>query len=392
MGTHAFVASRKQGDSSPMHCFSGPVDSQDPRRSSFQSADREGNRSSCDPPHAPPHVQIDPCTDAFSGIVGSGQALQFVLHQVRAAAPTDCTVLLEGETGTGKELIARAIHKYSARRGGNLVQVNCASIPRELMESDLFGHEKGAFTGAIAQKLGRFELAHNGTLFLDEVGDLPLDLQPKLLRALQEQEFERLGSTRTRRVNVRLVAATNRGLAQLVREGRFRSDLYYRLNIFPISLPPLRQRREDIPALIRLFVDQAARKMGKEIPVIPEDAQEALVQHDWPGNIRELQNFIERAVILSTGPILSVPPRTLGHSMRAEQVATMTLDDLQRGHILKTLEQANWVVGGSHGAAARLGLKRTTLISRMQRLGIAFSKAEGVMSLPTALPLRELMA
>ena len=368
--------------------FSDPVDLEDPRRSSFQSADREGNGLSCDPPHA----QIDPCTDAFSGIVGSGQALQFVLNQVRAAAPTDCTVLIEGETGTGKEPIARAIHKYSARRGGNLVQVNCASIPRDLMESDLFGHEKGAFTGAIAQKLGRFELAHNGTLFLDEVGDLPLDLQPKLLRVLQEQEFERLGSTRTRRMNVRLVAATNRGLAQLVQEGRFRSDLYYRLNIFPISLPPLRQRREDIPALIRLFVDQAARKMGKEIRVVPEDVQEALVQHDWPGNIRELQNVIERAVILSTGPILCVPLRALGHSMRAEQVATMTLDDLQRGHILKTLEQANWVVGGSHGAAARLGVKRTTLISRMQRLGIAFSKAEGIMSSPTPMPLRELMA
>jgi formate hydrogenlyase transcriptional activator len=388
MGTHAVVTSNKQGDGSQRYCFSSPVDSQDPRRSSFQLADRDENRLSCDPPHA----QMDPCADAFSDIVGSGKAMQSVLKQVRAAAPTDCTVLIEGETGTGKELIARAIHKYSARRGGNLVQVNCASIPRELMESDLFGHEKGAFTGAIAQKLGRFELAHNGTLFLDEVGDLALDLQPKLLRALQEQEFERLGSTRTRRVNVRLVAATNRGLAQLVQEGRFRSDLYYRLNIFPISLPPLRQRREDIPVLIRAFVDRAARKMGKEIRIIPEDTQEALVQHDWPGNIRELQNVIERAVILSTGPTLCVPPRAVGHSMRAEQVVTMTLDDLQRGHILKTLEEASWVVGGPRGAAARLGVKRTTLISRMQRLGIAFSKTEGVLSSPTPMAWGEAMA
>jgi formate hydrogenlyase transcriptional activator len=388
MGTHVVVTSDKQGNGSPRYSFSGPVDSQDPRWSSFQSADREENRRSCDPPHA----QMDPYADVFSDIVGSGQAMQSVLNQVRAAAPTDCTVLIEGETGTGKELIARAIHKYSARRSGNLVQVNCASIPRELIESDLFGHEKGAFTGAIAQKLGRFELAHNGTLFLDEVGDLPLDLQPKLLRALQEQEFERLGSTRTRRVNVRLVAATNRRLAQLVQEGRFRSDLYYRLNIFPISLPPLRERREDIPALARTFVNRAARKMGKDVRVIPEDTQEALVQHHWPGNIRELQNFIERAVILSTGYTLCVPPHAFSHTMHAEQVATMTLDDLQRGHILKTLEAAAWVVGGPHGAAARLGVKRTTLISRMQRLGIACSKTEGAMSSSTPLPLRELLA
>lgn len=388
MGTHSVVISDKQGNGSPMYCFSGSLGSEEPRRSPFPWADREENRLNCDPFHA----EMDPRADAFSDIVGSGPAMQSVLNQVRAASPTDCTVLIEGETGTGKELIARAIHRYSARRGGNLVPVNCASIPRELMESDLFGHEKGAFTGAIAQKLGRFELAHNGTLFLDEVGDLPLELQPKLLRALQEQEFERLGSTRTRHVNVRLVAATNRGLAQLVQEGRFRSDLYYRLSIFPISLPPLRQRRDDIPALIRAFVDRAARKIGKEIRVIPEDVQEALVQHDWPGNIRELQNFIERAVILSTGPTLCIPPRAVGHSIGAEHVATMTLDDLQRWHILKTLKEASWVVGGPHGAAARLGVKRTTLISRMQRLGIAFSKTEGVIPSPTPMPLREVMA
>jgi formate hydrogenlyase transcriptional activator len=306
--------------------------------------------------------------------------MHFVRNQVLAAAPTDCTVLIEGETGTGKELIARAIHNYSARRNAKLVTVNCAAIPRDLMESDLFGHEKGAFTGALAQKIGRFELAHNGTLFLDEIGDLPLGLQPKLLRALQEQEFERLGSTQTRRVNVRVVAATNQGLAQLVQEGGFRSDLYYRLNIFPISLPPLRQRPEDIPALVHLFVDQAARKMGKEIRVIPEAALKALAQHEWPGNIRELRNFIERAVILSDGPTLRVPLNGLHRSANAAPRAPMTLEDMQRRHIIKTLNETKWVIGGPHGAAARLGLKRTTLIHKMQRLGIACSKMEAPLS------------
>jgi len=271
------------------------------------------------------------------------------------------------------------------------VRVNCASIPRDLMESDLFGHEKGAFTGAIAQKLGRFELAHNGTLFLDEVGDLPLDLQPKLLRVLQEQEFERLGSTKTRRVNVRLVAATNRGLEQMVQEGKFRSDLYYRLNIFPISLPPLRRRPEDIPVLIRAFVDQAAGRIGKVIRFIPEDALEALTRYDWPGNIRELQNVIERAVILSTGPTLCVPLDALKSWLPAQQVPVVTLSDVQREHILKTLDETAWVIGGPHGAAARLGVKRTTLISRMQRLGIACAKAEVTISFPRSLPLSELM-
>jgi formate hydrogenlyase transcriptional activator len=373
MSTHTSIASGHQQGESPMHCFYGSVNSDNQRPASFHLRDEEENRFQRDRPRA----GGDSCGDPFAGIVGSGPALQFVLSQVRAAAPTDCTVLIQGETGTGKELIARAIHNCSARRSGNLVQVNCASIPRELMESDLFGHEKGAFTGAIAQKLGRFELAHNGTLFLDEVGDLPLELQPKLLRALQEQEFERLGSTKTRQVNVRLVAATNRGLEQLVREGKFRSDLYYRLNIFPIALPPLRERPEDIPALIQVFVDQAARRMGKQIRLIPADAQEALLRHEWPGNIRELRNIIERAVILSPGPTLCVPLNALKPRARVEQVAGVTLNDLQRGHILNTLKETQWVVGGPEGAAARLGIKRTTLISLMQRLGIPSSKKEG---------------
>jgi formate hydrogenlyase transcriptional activator len=340
----------------------------------------------------PPHAEIDSRADDFMGIVGSGGALQFVLNQVRAAAPTDCPVLIEGETGTGKELIARAIHKYSARRNSNLVCVNCAAIPRDLMESDLFGHEKGAFTGAVAQKTGRFELAHNGTLFLDEVGDLPLELQPKLLRALQEQEFERLGSTQTRHVNVRLVAATNQSLEQLVHERRFRSDLYYRLNVFPILLPPLRERREDIPALVRLFVEQAARKLHKEIPVIPVEAQQALTQHDWPGNIRELQNVIERAVILSTGPLLFVPSQSLNRSSRAEHVTLKTLDDLQRQHILETLKETKGMIGGPRGAAAYLGVKRTTLLYRMKRLGIAAARTDAPIHLESLATLHEAIA
>jgi formate hydrogenlyase transcriptional activator len=371
-----------------MHHFSEYMDSKDQRHIASQPADRGENRLRS----VPAHAQIDSWGDAFTGIVGSGGALQFVLNQVRAAAPTDCTVLIEGETGTGKELIARAVHKCSVRRNASLVCVNCAAVPRDLMESDLFGHEKGAFTGAVAQKLGRFELAHNGTLFLDEVGDLPLELQPKLLRALQEQEFERLGSTQTRRVNVRLVAATNHSLAQLVREGKFRSDLYYRLNIFPISLPPLRQRREDIPALVRLFVDQIARKMGKEIRVIPEETQEALAQHDWPGNIRELRNVLERAVILSNGSVLSNPLEALSRSPRAEHVTIKTLDDLQRQHILETLKETKGVIGGPRGAAACLGVKRTTLIYKMKRLGIGVIRTEAPILMESLMPLHEAIA
>jgi formate hydrogenlyase transcriptional activator len=372
---------------SPMHCLNEQISPEDRPLVPFPLHNQEERHHRC----ALPEARISPLDDPFAGIVGSGAALQFVLNEVRAAGPTDCTVLVEGETGTGKELIARAIHNCSSRRAGRLVRVNCASIPRDLMESDLFGHEMGAFTGAIAQKVGRFEMAHNGTLFLDEVGDLPLDLQPKLLRAIQEQEFERLGSSQTRRVNVRLVAATNRGLAKMVEAGLFRSDLYYRLNIFPISLPPLRQRCEDIPALVRHFVDQACRRMGKNIQIIPGEVQEALARHDWPGNIRELQNVIERAVILSSGHTLRLPPRALGHSMRAEDLSTMTLDDLQRAHILKTLKETKCVIGGAHGAAARLGIKRTTLINKMQRLGIACSRTEAVISSQTPIPLPELM-
>ena len=381
MGTPAsMITSISHNESSAQCRLTEGLDFEDNvRRSSRYS--QPGVRRPVDQPKARQGCHQSPahsgsCADPFEGIVGSGQAMQFVRSQVLAVAPTDCTVLIEGETGTGKELIARAIHNHSERRNANLVPVNCASIPRDLMESDLFGHEKGAFTGAIAQKIGRFELAHNGTLFLDEVGDLPLELQPKLLRVLQEQEFERLGSTQTRRANVRVVAATNQRLAQLVEEGGFRSDLYYRLNIFPILLPPLRQRPEDIPALVRLFVDQAVRKMGKEIRLIPEAALEAIAQHDWPGNIRELRNFIERAVILSEGPTLRVPLNALRRSTHVAHLSPMTLDDMQRGHIIKTLSETKWVIGGPHGAATRLGLKRTTLIHKMQRLGIACTKME----------------
>jgi formate hydrogenlyase transcriptional activator len=251
------------------------------------------------------------------------------------------------------------------------MKVNCAAIPRELLESDLFGHEKGAFTGAIAQKLGRFDLANNGTLFLDEVGDMPLELQPKLLRVLQEQEFERLGSTRTRKVDVRLVAATNRDLAELVREKNFRNDLFYRLNVFPVNLPPLRERKDDIPILARFFVDEYAKRMGKEIERIPDETVEALVEYDWPGNVRELQNFIERAVILSPCSTLRAPVSVLKKSIQISGAAGGTLDDAQRDHIVKALNESNWVVGGRRGAAVRLGLKRTTLLHKMQRLGVS---------------------
>jgi formate hydrogenlyase transcriptional activator len=313
--------------------------------------------------------------NGFEGIVGSSAALYEVLDQIRTVAPTDSTVLIEGETGTGKELIAHAIHNNSGRRGRPFVKLNCAAIPLGLLESELFGHEKGAFTGAVSQKLGRFEAADGGTLFLDEIGDIPLELQAKLLRVLQEQEFERLGSTYTRRVNVRVVAATNQDLAGLVAEKLFRMDLYYRLNVFPIALPPLRHRLEDIPMLVTHFVNRYATAMAKRIDKIASDAMESLVRYPWPGNIRELQNFIERAVILTNGDVLRLSPLPSHAEFPTEPV---TLADAERGHILNALRESNWVVGGAAGAAARLGVKRTTLISKMRRRGLSRSMAQGV--------------
>jgi transcriptional regulator with GAF, ATPase, and Fis domain len=294
-----------------------------------------------------------------------------VLDGVKRVAPTSSTVLIQGETGTGKELIARAIHNISPRCGRPFIKLNCAAIPLDLLESELFGHEKGAFTGAIAQKLGRFELADKGTLFLDEVGDIPPSLQPKLLRILQEQEFERLGSSRTHQVDVRLVAATHRDLAGMVRNGEFRSDLYFRLNVFPVQLPPLRGRREDIPALVAHFVEIIGRRVGRQIDHIPPQTMSALISYDWPGNIRELQNLIERAVILSDGGVLPNPLLAAATQPISLSSAPATLIDSERALILRTLEAAGWVIGGPDGAAARLGVKRTSLIYKMQRLGIS---------------------
>jgi len=314
----------------------------------------------------------------FEQVVGNSPALESVFAQVEQVAPTDSTVLIQGETGTGKELIARAIHNISSRCGRQFVRLNCAAIPFDLLESELFGHEKGAFTGAIAQKVGRFELADQGTLFLDEVGDIPPALQPKLLRVLQEQEFERLGSARTHKVDVRLVAATNRDLVGMVKQREFRSDLYYRLNVFPILLPPLRARREDIPALVVHFVEIYGRRMGKQIGHIPSEAMSAFSSYSWPGNVRELQNFIERSVILSMGGELRAPLAELKRSLEAESLGAITLEEAERDHIRKTLEYTKWVVAGPNGAAARLGMKRSTLYFRMQKLGISRSNQIGI--------------
>ena len=346
----------------------------------------------------------------FERIVGKSPALEAVLEQVERVAPTDSTVLIQGETGTGKELIAQAIHNVSRRYGRPYVKLNCAAIPFDLLESELFGHERGAFTGAIAQKIGRFEMADTGTLFLDEIGDIPLPLQPKLLRVLQEKEFERLGSGKTHRVNIRLVAATHRNLSELVAQGQFRSDLYYRLNVFPIVLPPLRERQEDIALLVSHFVEVFSRGMGKQISSIPKETLDAFTSYSWPGNVRELQNLIERAVICSDNGVLPNPLPTNANPVAltpAEGIfkdsertairsgtgvlpdglplsdanplmpitpevnpAEHTLKDFERALILRTLHAAGWVVGGPHGAATRLGLKRTTLITKMKSLGI----------------------
>ena len=329
------------------------------------------------------HAAItDPVTDqaerTFERIIGNSTALESVLDQVEQVAPTNSTVLIEGETGTGKELIAHAIHNASQRYGRAFIKLNCAAIPLDLLESELFGHEKGAFTGAIAQKIGRFEMADKGTLFLDEVGDIPPALQPKLLRVLQEQEFERLGSGRTHKVDVRLIAATNRDLVKMVARGQFRNDLYYRLNVFPLFLPALRERREDIPALVTHFVDIFSRRMGKQIDSIHPETMAAFQWYSWPGNVRELQNLVERAVILSRDGVL---PNPLHKRQTALTIASpdrvrtfpssMTLEDSDRGLIVETLEQVGWVVGGPRGAAAKLGLKRTTLLAKMRRLGIS---------------------
>jgi formate hydrogenlyase transcriptional activator len=311
----------------------------------------------------------------FGDIVGESAALREILKKVETVAPTDSTVLICGETGTGKELIARAVHDLSPRKGRTFVKLNCAAIPTGLLESELFGHEKGAFTGAIAQKIGRFELANGGTLFLDEVGDIPLELQSKLLRVLQEQEFERLGGTRTIKVNVRLVAATNCDLAKMVAEKQFRNDLYYRLNVFPLVLPPLRERPDDIPRLVRHFTHRFARRMHRRIDTVPQSVMESLVRYPWPGNVRELQNIIERAVILSKGSELQVATSDLQPlPMRDDTEATrepVTLSDAEREHIVGALEATGWVVGGPKGAAARLGMKRSTLHKKMQKLGIS---------------------
>jgi formate hydrogenlyase transcriptional activator len=310
----------------------------------------------------------------FDEIVGESSGLRNVLRQIETVAPTDATVLIQGETGTGKELLARAIHRLSPRTEHTFIKLNCAAIPAGLLESELFGHEKGAFTGAIARKIGRLELAHEGTLFLDEVGELPLDLQPKLLRALQEREIERLGGARPIPVNVRLIAATNRDLAKMVAEKQFRSDLFYRLKVFPVFAPPLRERAADIPVLVRHFVSLHSRRMGKTISTIPPQAMEALAAWKWPGNIRELENFLERAVILSRGPVLHVPLAELEELEEEEDDAVSanpTLQAAERDHILRALREARGMIGGPTGAAAKLGLKRTTLNSKIKKLGIA---------------------
>lgn len=327
----------------------------------------------------------------FEEIIGKSEVLRHALEQIETVAPTDSTVLIYGETGSGKELIARAVHNLSARKSNAFVKLNCAAIPTGLLESELFGHEKGAFTGAIAQRVGRFELAHRGTMFLDEIGEIPLELQPKLLRVLQEREFERLGSTRTLRTDARLIAATNRDLEALVSEQKFRSDLYYRLNVFPVRVPSLRERPEDIPLLVRHFVQQFTRQLGKTIDAIPAETMSALIRYPWPGNIRELQNVIERAAILTAGPVLTVRSEDLRAPNQAPGSAPVaarngvpapsagnireSLEEAERQQILAALEKSNWIVAGPDGAAARLGMKRSTLQSRMQKLGIRVTRS-----------------
>jgi formate hydrogenlyase transcriptional activator len=366
---------RKDGSEFPADILLGPVDGSDGRivfvvvrdlseRKRFEEALRRSEEEKR-------YLEEELITShQFEEIIGNAPGLKRVLKHVEIVAPMDATVLILGETGTGKELIARAIHNLSMRRDHPFVKLNCSAIPAGLLESELFGHEKGAFTGAIAQKIGRLELAHQGTLFLDEIGDLPLELQPKILRALQEKEFERLGGTRTIPVNVRLVAATNRNLAKMVEQREFRSDLYYRLKVFPVEIPPLRERLEDIPLLVKYFVNQHARRMNRHIETIPPEIMRALTHWRWPGNVRELENFMERAVILSPGPILRAPLAELELSPEPDNGSTASLFDAEREHILRVLREAKGMISGRGGAAERLGLKRTTLNSKLKKLGI----------------------
>lgn len=322
--------------------------------------------------------EFDPSDNQY-GIIGNSRAVKTLLQQITVVAPTNSTVLIQGETGTGKELVAQAIHQISSRRKGPFVTVNCAAIPAGLLESELFGHERGAFTGALTQRIGRFEMADGGTLFLDEIGDMALDLQAKLLRVLQEQTFERLGSTRTTRVSVRIVAATHRDLAQMIEANEFRADLFYRLSVFPISLAPLRDRPGDIPLLTRYFIGKYAERMNKFVEDIPVDVMEAMLSYDWPGNIRQLQNFVEHGVIISqrTDFLPSLDQLThRGNYARTAHKSAKTLDDATRGYILEALAESRWVVGGRQGAAARLGIARTTLLSKMRRLGIEGTRPE----------------
>jgi PAS domain S-box-containing protein len=366
---------RKDGSEFPVDIMLGPVEGPDPPivlavirdLSEKKEAEEALRRIEREKSYLQEELEV---THQFDEIVGENSGLKRVLKQVEDVATTDATVLILGETGTGKELIARAIHELSPRRDHPFVRLNCSAIPSGLLESELFGHEKGAFTGAIAQKIGRLELAHQGTFFLDEVGDLPLELQPKILRALQEKEFERVGGTRTIPVNVRLVAATNRDIAKMLNAGQFRSDLYYRLRVFPVTVPPLRERRDDIPLLVRYFLSSHSRRMGRRIETIPTETMQALVKWHWPGNVRELENFIERSVILSTGPALRAP---LGELEAVEEFAGPTdskLDAAEREHILRILRECKGNIGGANGAAERLGLKRTTLNSKIKKLGI----------------------
>jgi formate hydrogenlyase transcriptional activator len=307
----------------------------------------------------------------FEEIVGRSAGLTNMLRLLELVAPTDSNVLIRGETGTGKELVARAIHNLSARRDRPLIKLNCAAIPSGLLESELFGYEKGAFTGAVMRKAGRFEIADKGTLFLDEVGDIPLELQPKLLRVLQEHEFERLGSARTQQVDVRIVAATHRDLREMIEDGEFRSDLFYRLHVFPLAVPPLRERREDIPLLVRHYVERFSRRMKRQIETIPSRTMEAITNYSWPGNVRELQNFIERAVIVSSGTALRAPVGELKEvSVRSPDPELSSLKEVEREYVMRAMRKSNWVIGGPNGAAARLGMKRTTLAYRIRKLNI----------------------
>jgi formate hydrogenlyase transcriptional activator len=332
-----------------------------PSSASFSSVASRGRRA----------TKVTGVNDGFEEMIGASGTLRNVVDLVRIVAPTDSTVLIEGETGTGKELIARAIQEHSTRRDRPFVKLNCAAIPLGLLESELFGHERGAFTGALSSKIGRFEAANQGTLFLDEVGDIPPELQPKLLRVLQDGEFEKLGSTQTQRANVRLIAATNKDLAKLVAKNQFRSDLYYRLNVFPIPVPPLRHRGGDIPMLVTHFVRTYSERMNKQIETIPNEVMGALIRHSWPGNVRELQNFVERSVILAVGNTLQLPVGGLEQTDEIDSPEPTTLAEVERDHIRKTLVETNWVIAGPTGAARRLGLTRSTLYWRMQKLGIS---------------------